>query len=232
MYLVMEFAELGTLSDLLRIHQRLADKVAAGVFSQICNALAFMHEKSISHRDIKPDNIFINQDNHAKLGDFGFATMNKLDRVADCGSPQFAAPEVVLGSCISLGNEKYDSRTGDMWAIGVTLYLMMMGDYPYVVQDLDGLTQLMKTTSTFPLKLDDTRCNNPALKILLGSLMTRLPQERWTAQQALLSPWIHEHCNCEMNITDFENTRCVHRVVLLLVTDHCANIHNSSNPCR
>lgn len=84
-----------------------------------------MHGKYISHRDMKPDNIIYDSDTGVvKIIDFGFATMSKEKLKVFCGTPSYMAPEITLKG-------EYYGPPADIWACGVILYLMLLGEVPF-----------------------------------------------------------------------------------------------------
>lgn len=97
-------------------------------FSQLLDAVEFLHQNGICHRDIKPENIIIDRNkNFLKLIDFGLS--KEFDQSGgllqtSCGSPCYAAPQMLHGV-------KYDARKVDVWALGVTLHAMISGRLPY-----------------------------------------------------------------------------------------------------
>ena len=99
------------------------------IILDIANAIKIMHEKGIMHRDIKPNNIFLNHENEdqgqriAKLGDFGCSIFIKDNTFDSIGTILYAAPEI-------LQNLKYDEKC-DLWSLGVTLYELYFGYPPY-----------------------------------------------------------------------------------------------------
>jgi BR serine/threonine kinase len=119
LYIVMEYASRGELFDFLVAHRFLTEDVALRFFRQIIYGLEYLHTLGICHRDLKPENILLDSDLNVKIADFGFARFLK-DSFADtsCGSPHYAAPEIVRG-------EKYDGRAADVWSCGVILFALL-----------------------------------------------------------------------------------------------------------
>ena len=126
------------------------------------SALEYCHDRAnIIHRDIKPDNILVDENNRAKLADFGisFIMENGSDEITtDAGSNYFLSPEATRGS-------HFKGRQSDVWACGVTLYNMISRDFPF-----KGLycPDLYKNIQNQPLKLTSM------MKGDLGHLLERL----------------------------------------------------------
>ena len=93
-------------------------------FKQIVQAVKYIHSKDICHRDLKISNILINHNNKIKIIDFGFAAYNRSDFKTYCGTPSYMAPEMVK-------KVQYDGIKTDNWSLGVVLYKMVTGEYPF-----------------------------------------------------------------------------------------------------
>jgi BR serine/threonine kinase len=119
LYMVLEFAEHGELFDYLVAQEFLSEDVGLDFFRQICLAVEYLHSHGICHRDLKPENILLDANHRIKLADFGFARWIRRD-IADtsCGSPHYAAPEVIRGV-------QYDGRRADIWSLGVVLFALL-----------------------------------------------------------------------------------------------------------
>ncbi|OHT13635.1 CAMK family protein kinase [Tritrichomonas foetus] len=119
MYIVLEFASHGELFDYLVARRRLDVPVALHFFREIIYGLDYLHSHAICHRDLKPENILLDEYDHIKIADFGFARWMKSNIAeTSCGSPHYAAPEVIRG-------ERYDGRHADIWSCGVILYALL-----------------------------------------------------------------------------------------------------------
>jgi serine/threonine protein kinase len=126
LYLITEFVKNGSLAA--RIRKRdLTENQMRHIFRELITALEYCHKvPKICHRDIKPDNILIDADGSTKLADFGVSLLLPEDGEikSNAGSEKFFSPEACLGST-------YKGRLNDLWACGVTLYMMATGEFPF-----------------------------------------------------------------------------------------------------
>lgn len=123
-YIVMEFVEGKTLSEIIKRTPSLPLEVAASIGLKIANALVHIHELNIVHRDLKPGNIMITPQGTVKVMDFGIAhhpdVLKGLTRTGVMmGTPSYMSPEQVRG-------EKVDPRS-DIFSFGAVLYEMVCG---------------------------------------------------------------------------------------------------------
>lgn len=124
LYLVMEWIEGPTLHELIHKGSIPVRKVAH-LGMQLCDALAYAHSHKILHRDIKPGNIMINQDDQVKVADFGLARPITGEAEENpFGTPDYAAPEIMARQAV-------DQRA-DIFAAGVVLYEMLTGRVPKI----------------------------------------------------------------------------------------------------
>lgn len=95
-------------------------------FKQLCESLKYIHSQGIVHRDLKLDNILIDDRNNLKLIDFGFSICVDKDQKLKifCGTPSFMAPEIVQ-------KKDYNGFATDIWSLGVILFVMLSGGYPF-----------------------------------------------------------------------------------------------------
>lgn len=107
------------------------------ILTQIVDALKYLHDLKIIHRDIKLDNIVININGHIKLIDYDFLTTIDLIDNDRSGTPFYVSPEVLNGKMV-------DQRT-DLWSLGVVLYILLTGDYPFYARTDTELYDMILT---------------------------------------------------------------------------------------
>lgn len=130
-YLVQEYIKGRSLMSYVKADpkRRLSEIEARELMSQITSALYYIHSVKIIHRDLKLDNILIEETNGKKIPkiiDFGFAIQVGSNKKLNifCGTPSYMAPEIIA-------KREYYGETADIWALGVILFYMLNGDFPF-----------------------------------------------------------------------------------------------------
>ena len=126
-WLVMEYVEGQTLSELMRAEGPLDPGRVAAIGAQVADGLVVAHDRGTVHRDVKPGNILITADGKAKISDFGIARTLGEDTLTESGmvtgTPSYFAPELARGG--------QPTTASDVWALGATLYAAVEGRSPY-----------------------------------------------------------------------------------------------------
>jgi len=165
LYMLLEFIQGGELFSVLHTPQNdgvpdaQAKFYGAGVFL----ALAYLHSKDIAYRDLKPENCLIDKQGYPKLVDFGFAKVINGKSFTLCGTPEYLAPELVLG--------RGHNRAVDYWAYGILLYEMEAGYSPF--SDPQGMDQVVICRNIVNGRLVFPRNFNPECKDLVKRLLAR-----------------------------------------------------------
>ncbi|CAM4765576.1 unnamed protein product [Rotaria magnacalcarata] len=128
-FLVLEYFCNGELFDYIVNRNRLSEEQARHFFRQIVSAVAYMHKKGYCHRDLKPENLLLDRRENLKLIDFGLCAqptggINLAYLGTACGSPAYAAPEIIAGTT-------YRGDVADVWSLGVLLYALLCGSLPF-----------------------------------------------------------------------------------------------------
>ena len=173
-WLVMEYVDGESLAERIRGGGAVDHAEAAEIMWQVADALAAAHEAGITHRDVKPSNILLTADGHAKLTDFGIARSQTDASLTQTGlvtgSPAYLAPEVASGSG--------SGPASDVWSLGATLFHVLSGTPPYDVSD-NLIGGLYKIVHEQPPRLSDAG----AFDELLQATMAKEPAERWPMEQ-------------------------------------------------
>ncbi len=175
-YLVMEFVDGGSLQQRIDRFKRLPAAEVISVARQVAAALGAGHRLGIMHRDVKPANVLFTREGEAKLADYGLAKEDRAEQSLSMtgmvmGTPHYMAPEVCEG-------KKADARS-DLYALGVMMYYMASGKYPF---DADAVMQLlMAHVQDVAPPLENVP---PALAEVIDRLMAKSPAARYqTADQ-------------------------------------------------
>ena len=185
-FIVMEYCEGGELLEYVSKKNHLDEKSTATVMKQAMYALSYLHNNNICHRDIKPENFLLASKNgllEIKMIDFGLARKlkSKEDTMnAITGSPYYIAPEIF--------SENYTMKC-DIWALGVLMYVLLCGRYPFNGRSNDDLFEAIRSGV---LKMDQKIWSNytEESKNFLKSLLKLNPNERPSAELASTDVWL------------------------------------------
>eukprot|EP00288_Rhodomonas_lens_P016868 CAMPEP_0177709994 /NCGR_PEP_ID=MMETSP0484_2-20121128/11097_1 /TAXON_ID=354590 /ORGANISM="Rhodomonas lens, Strain RHODO" /LENGTH=414 /DNA_ID=CAMNT_0019221643 /DNA_START=357 /DNA_END=1598 /DNA_ORIENTATION=- len=199
-YLVFELANLFSLQDLIDMQKQATRKLsgpegsqqnpeaipyayARNIFLQLVHGLQACHSKGVVHRDIKPSNLQLTSDGVVKLIDFGvaetlddFSTLDDTQKFA--GTPSFQPPEVAQGA------RSFSATKVDIWAAGVTLYVMVTATHPFTG---DSMADLYANISTGEYEMPAAL--EAEVKDLISKTMHREPEHRLPLEEMLSHPW-------------------------------------------
>ncbi|KRG00793.1 mucin-5AC isoform X4 [Drosophila mojavensis] len=209
MVLVMEFAAGGELYDYLSERKVLSEEEARRIFRQVATAVYYCHKHKICHRDLKLENILLDEHGNAKIADFGLSNVFDDQRLLGtfCGSPLYASPEIVEGT-------PYQGPEVDCWSLGVLLYTLVYGSMPF---DGSNFKKLVKQIS----QGDYYEPRQPVrASTLIRDMLTVSPQKRATIEQICSHWWVNENDNvsCLDLAEDLANQTPVRLDVLLSLT--------------
>lgn len=182
-YLVMELCDGGTLFERLEEAIVLEETEAARLGLQMTHAVAHLHDKSICHRDLKPESWLMadnSLDARVKLINFGLAEHcnGDFELTQPCGTLHYLAPEVLRG--------RY-GKPADTWTLGVVLFLALYAAYPF---DGESCTSVMQSIlGSEPDWSDSCYALSAEARDLLHKLLAKDPYARMTASQAINHKW-------------------------------------------
>ncbi|XP_038723965.1 serine/threonine-protein kinase GRIK2-like isoform X2 [Tripterygium wilfordii] len=159
----------------------IGEDTARKYLRDIVAGLIYLHAHNIVHGDIKPDNLLVTRTGTVKIGDFSVSQVFEDDNDElrrSPGTPVFTAPECCLGLT-------YHGKAADTWAVGVSLYCMIVGQYPFLGETLqDTYDKIVNNSLILPDEI------NPQLKNLLEGLLSKDPNQRLTLDEVAQHTWI------------------------------------------
>ena len=122
----MDYASNGNLLDMIKKTNGFDERTAFNYFIQTASAIYFLHENNLIHRNIKPENILLDEYNNVKLCDFKWCTeLSSGNSLTFCGSYEYMSPELI--------NEKSYNHSTDLWSLGCLLFELVQGYSPFSV---------------------------------------------------------------------------------------------------
>nr|CAD7449322.1 unnamed protein product [Timema bartmani] len=183
-YIVMEFAENGSLLDIIRRDTYIDEVRARRWFQHIVDGVEYCHDKGVVHRDIKCENLLMDIEYNIKLSDFGFARghmkpKNGVFPLSEtfCGSYAYASPEILRGV-------PYQPQLSDIWSMGVVLYAIVFGRLPFDDTNHNQLLKQVQAKVTFPKEPRVSSACRSLITRILAPARRRLPitairHDRW-----------------------------------------------------
>ncbi|MCJ1250717.1 Protein kinase [Trapelia coarctata] len=180
--MVLEYAG-GELFDYIVKHGKMSEDKARRFFQQIVCAVEYCHRHKIVHRDLKPENLLLDNDLNVKIADFGLSNImtdgNFLK--TSCGSPNYAAPEVISGKL-------YAGPEVDVWSCGIILYVLLVGRLPFDDEFIPALFR----------KINSGNYHTPSYlssgaRHLIHKMLKVNPVQRITIQEIRQDEWFNEN---------------------------------------
>ncbi|KAF2743754.1 serine threonine protein kinase SNF1p [Sporormia fimetaria CBS 119925] len=176
--MVLEYAG-GELFEYIVKNGRLPEDKARKFFQQIVCAVEYCHRHKIVHRDLKPENLLLDDQFNVKIADFGLSNImtdgNFLK--TSCGSPNYAAPEVISGKL-------YAGPEVDVWSCGVILYVLLVGRLPF---DDEWIPTLFKKIAAGSYSIPNYL--SPGAVSLIKRMLMVNPVHRITIEDIRKDPW-------------------------------------------
>jgi len=181
LYIIMEYIQGKELFDYIVRKKRLSEIEACTFYQQIISGIEYLGKIRVVHRDLKPENLLLDNKKNIKIVDFGLSNIypnNELLKTA-CGSPCYAAPEMING-------ELYNGLGADIWSSGIVLYAMVCGYLPF--EDGDNEILYKKITNG---KFKTPKFLSENCKDILHRILNVDPEKRFTIKQIKKHPWFN-----------------------------------------
>ncbi|XP_039286469.1 5'-AMP-activated protein kinase catalytic subunit alpha-2 [Nilaparvata lugens] len=181
-FMIMEYVSGGELFDYIVKHGKLKEYEARRFFQQIISGVDYCHRHMIVHRDLKPENLLLDHNLHVKIADFGLSNMMMDGEFlrTSCGSPNYAAPEVISGKL-------YAGPEVDIWSCGVILYALLCGTLPFDDEHVPTLFRKIKS-GIFPIP----EYLNKTVVSLLCHMLQVDPMKRATIEDIKNHEWFQK----------------------------------------
>jgi len=196
-FIVMEFVQGGLLFDLCQTMGAMGEDAGRFFLHQMLESVDFMHSRRVVHRDLKLENILIDDNLNLKIADFGFACYKNIDTLNSYrGTMTYMAPEIKEG-------KQYKGQQVDMFSIGVILFIIVQGIFPFKeARKEEYFYNLLceGQIDTYFQKVNGTGLSQD-FKDLILSLFSYDPEKRMTLEQVRSHPWLNSES------FDYEATR-------------------------
>ncbi|KAG1451859.1 hypothetical protein G6F56_007975 [Rhizopus delemar] len=179
-YIIMDYVDGGELFHKIREKKKLSERQARIWFREMIEAVDYIHQNNIVHRDLKPEN---GNEFQVQICDFGFGNIiQQRQEILStyCGSPFYAAPEMVTAT-------PYEGPPADIWSCGVILYAMLTGYLPFQADQMPELFRKIKKGEYRP----PSHVTDQAVD-LMKRLLCVDARRRITAKECLSHPWMAE----------------------------------------
>ncbi|MED6172128.1 CBL-interacting serine/threonine-protein kinase 1 [Stylosanthes scabra] len=184
-YMVLEYVTGGELFDKIASKGKLCETEGRKLFQQLIDGVSYCHNKGVFHRDLKLENVLVDDKGNIKITDFGLSALPQHFRGdgllhTTCGSPNYVAPEI-------LANRGYSGATSDAWSCGVILYVILTGYLPFDDRNLAVLYQkILKGDVQIPKWLSAGAQN------MIKSILDPNPETRITMAAIKEDPWFKQ----------------------------------------
>lgn len=177
----MEYVSGGELFQHINKRRRLSEREAVKFFQQLISGLDYLHRLNISHRDLKPENLLLDENKTIKIVDFGLSNLMEEGKLlkTPCGSPCYAAPEMISG-------KRYSGDISDLWSVGIILYVMLCGFLPFDDENNKSLyKKILSGNYEIPPHVSDKA------RDLIKKLLTIEPSKRINIKQIKEHSWFN-----------------------------------------
>lgn len=190
--IVLEYASGGEFYKFIQKKRRLDEQKACKIFAELVSGVSYMHSKGLVHRDLKLENLLLDTNENLLITDFGFVNEfhrnNELMKTS-CGSPCYAAPELVVTT------KPYMGRKADIWSCGIILFAMLAGYLPWDDDPAnpkgDDIPKLYHYITRTKLKFPGYITAVP--RDLLRKILVPDPKKRININELIRHPWLKQY---------------------------------------
>ncbi|CAJ2646246.1 unnamed protein product [Trifolium pratense] len=192
----MEYASGGEMFERISKAGRFTEDEARFFFQQLISGVSYCHSMQICHRDLKLENTLLDGDPalHLKICDFGYSKSSVLHSQpkSTVGTPAYIAPEVLL-------KQEYDGKVADVWSCGVTLYVMLVGSYPFEdpVNPKDFRKTIQRVLSV-QYSVPDFVQISPDCRDIISRIFVFDPAERITIPEIMKNEWFRKNLPADL----------------------------------
>ena len=184
LHLVLEFVPGGSLGAMLkkRPNRRLEEIECKGLFRQLVAGVDYIHSQKVTHRDLKLENLLLENEDVIKIIDFGFSTCFSHEKKVKlfCGTPTYMAPEIV-------SRKEYSGPPADVWALGILLFVMLSGCFPFKAPtDRELFKKIEKGVFSVPSHV------SAGARALIHRILVVDPCARPKANEIFMDSWLNE----------------------------------------
>ncbi|CAE7943615.1 KIN10 [Symbiodinium necroappetens] len=204
LYLIMEYCPGGELFDYIVAQGRVKEREACRFFHQIMAGVEQIHRMNVVHRDLKPENLLLDEQRNIKIVDFGLSNTyqdGQLLKTA-CGSPCYAAPEMVAG-------QRYVPSRCDIWSCGVILFALVCGYLPFEDQNTSALyRKILNADYQAPKFISESA------RDLIARMLNTDPEQRYTTPKIRSHAWYRQISEASQSLNGGAGSKILEEDVL------------------
>ena len=229
-FCVLEYGKNGDLEFFIRnlLKKIIISETTTNYFAkQILDGLEYLHKKcKIVHMDIKPGNIIVDSGLSAKICDFSVSCSysnfepENLVRFPFVGTGKFMPPEIIAKANMKIK----EAEKIDIYSLGVTLYCLFYGKYPYNLEEIEGkdYDKILRQIQTKKLEFPEKRKISLKFKDFLGKCLEKDYKKRIGIREAFNHPWIKAS---KAIFDEKENLGCLENFLIKMITDNISNFN-------
>lgn len=186
-YIILEYSSYGNMEQIVQMNGGIPEAEAMVYFKQVMEAIKYIHEMGVAHRDVTLKNILISQNGSAKLSDFGLCKLQPENSylTTTCGTFVYVPPEI-------LQQKQYDGMKADIWSAGICLYAMTSNHLPWMVDENVPAEKVWEETKkqicSGEISFDERQ--SEILRDLISQMLSVDPEYRPDAEEVLAHPWL------------------------------------------